>query len=127
MNINKINSIGFSGKTEMLYAIEQAAKHTKSAAYKADNTTEKMVERASAKAYLDMLTKDIEFVPYVVKSFNQVQLKSARDYLRSAGDKNITKHVQNFREIMQLIMEENGTNKIGSKVNSAKILLDKLV
>ena len=128
----KVNSLNFQGKKEILYGLNKAADAIHSySVYTQPRLIQhgenKIIDKyeASAKAYLDMITKDKSFAENVAE-FNNKNLKEIRNHLK-AYDIGIHKEnpMKYFREFIESVMQNNHTNTQKGK-NALAVLLKKL-
>lgn len=128
----KVNSLGFQGKKEVLYGLNNAANAIHSySVYRqprlmqyGENKNLAKYE-ISAKAYLDMVTKDSGFAKSVSK-FNAEELKIAKEHLEpySIGTYNANP-IEYFKEFIESVMHANNTNSVRGK-HALEVLLEKL-
>ena len=125
----RINELGFQGKKEILYGLTKAADNIQSYSLHNQPRILRLGEnrnlskyQTAAIAYLDMVTKDSEFVQTVQK-LNAKDLFSIREILKPI--ENIVKPLEYFKQFLNDTMKRNGENS-ASKRNAVKILMEKL-
>lgn len=131
MNL-KINAINFQGRNEVLYGLNNAANNIHSySIYRQPRLMMRGENRnldkyeATALAYLDMVTKD----EFFVKTANKINLSELKDIAKNLKPvmtmSGKVSPIDYFREMIEQVMDKNGTNT-PEGINALESLLEKL-
>ena len=126
----KITSTNFQGKSEILYGLKKAADKVHSYTILTQPRLQRLGENKeiikyeiAANAYLDMVTKDGDFVN-IVKKLSADDLKQVRVNLETPKELQLDP-IKNFANFLYSVMNRNGTNSATEK-KAAKTLLNKI-
>ena len=125
----KITSTNFQGKKEILYGLTKAADNVHSYSMynqprllRFGENKKSELYKIAAKTYLDMVTKDSEFVK-TINSVTQKELIHIKSFLETQS--NGVKPFEHFKILLNDVMNRNGFNS-ATKKNAERTLLEKL-
>ncbi len=122
----KINSVSFTGKNEVLYALNKAAQNAKHFAYDsqfditANMTIRKQIveakQNASMKAYLDMALRDESFIK-TINELKPSELSDLRNLLQPIQTQHsLVNPMGKYKSVMQEVLEHFGRKKASVEV-----------